>query len=123
MTESPAAVPSERRKAVRVARSIDFRYSADSPAVTARLGDISELGAFVDSAFEVEVGSPVDFSLRLPYPQDPTPVRGRGRGAWVRPRAGFGLEFRELTEEDRLRIRLWVASVYFGPEGPASTLI
>ena len=34
---------------MRVAKSMDFQYSADCPSIKARLEDISETGAFVDT--------------------------------------------------------------------------
>jgi hypothetical protein len=36
---------------------------------------------------------------------------------------GVGLEFQQITDEDRQRVRYFVASVYFGPEGPASAFV
>jgi Tfp pilus assembly protein PilZ len=123
MPDLLSADTKDRRGAVRVAKAIDFLYSANSPAIKARLEDISETGAFVDTTHPLTVGSQLEFSLRLPYPEDPSPIEGRGRVVWVQPMVGVGLEFQQLTEEDRMRLRFYVASVYFGPEGPASELI
>ena len=123
MNDLLSADKPDRRGAVRVAKSIDFLYSADSPSIKARLEDISETGAFVDTTHPLTVGSHVDFSFRLPYPEDPSPIEGRGRVVWVQPMVGVGLEFQQLTEENRQRLRYFVASVYFGPEGPASSFV
>ena len=113
----------DRRGAVRVARAIDFQYSADCPSIKARLEDISETGAFVDTTHSLTVGSQLEFSFRLPYPEDPSPIEGRGRVVWVQPMVGVGLEFQQISDEDRQRVRYFVASVYFGPEGPASAFV
>lgn len=123
MNDLLSADKPDRRGAVRVAKSIDFLYSADSPSIKARLEDISETGAFVDTTHPLTVGSQVDFSFRLPYPEDPSPIEGRGRVVWVQPMVGVGLEFQQLSEEDRQRLRYFVASVYFGPEGPTSAFV
>ncbi|MGB5815253.1 MAG: PilZ domain-containing protein [Thermoanaerobaculia bacterium] len=122
MSDLLAADRPNTRGAVRVARAIDFQYSADCPSIKARLEDISETGAFVDTTHSLTVGSQLDFTFRLPYPEDPSPIAGRGRVVWVQPMVGVGLEFQQLTDDDRQRLRYFVASVYFGPEGPASAL-
>ena len=121
MSDFLAADKLDRRRAVRVVRAIDFQYSAGRPSLKARLQDISETGAFVDTTRSLAVGGQVEFSFRLPYPEDPSPIVGRGRVVRVQPMKGVGLEFQQLTDEDRQRIRYFVAAVYFGPEGPAST--
>ena len=123
MNDVLSADKTDRRGAVRVAKSMDFRYSADCPSIKARLEDISETGAFVDTTHPLTIGSQVDFSFRLPYPEDPSPIEGRGRVVWVQPMVGVGLEFQQLNDEDRQRLRYFVASVYFGPEGPASAFV
>ena len=123
MNDVLSADKPDRRGAVRVAKSIDFQYSADCPSIKARLEDISETGAFVDTTHALTVGSQVEFSFRLPYPEDPSPIEGRGRVVWVQPMVGVGLEFQQLTAEDRQRLRYFVASIYFGPEGPASAFV
>ena len=120
MSEPLDGDKTNRRGAVRVARAIDFQYSANCPLIKARLEDISETGAFVDTTHPLTVGSQLDFTFRLPYPEDPAPIEGRGRVVWVQPTVGVGLEFQQLADEDRQRLRYFVASVYFGPEGPAS---
>lgn len=123
MSDLLATDETDRRGAVRVARAIDFQYSADCPSIKARLEDISETGAFVDTTHSLTVGSQVEFSFRLPYPEDPSPIEGKGRVVWVQPMVGVGLEFQQISDEDRQRVRYFVASVYFGPEGPASAFV
>jgi Tfp pilus assembly protein PilZ len=107
----------ERRAAVRVSKSIDFLYSSDSPPIPARIEDLSESGAYVDTTHPLTVGSKVDFSFHLPgSSEDSEPILGRGRVAWVDPMVGIGLEFLDLEEKDRKQIRFYVGSGFFGDE-------
>ncbi|MEE9561633.1 MAG: PilZ domain-containing protein [Thermoanaerobaculia bacterium] len=107
----------ERRAAIRVSKSIDFLYSSDSPPIPARIEDLSESGAYVDTTHALTVGTKVDFSFHLPGSSaDAKPILGRGRVAWVDPMVGVGLEFLDLEEDDRKQIRFYVASVFFGDE-------
>ena len=107
----------ERRATVRVCKSIDFLYSSDSPPIPARIEDLSESGAYVDTTHSLTVGTKVDFSFHLPGSSaDAEPILGRGRVAWVDPMVGVGLEFLDLDEDDRKQIRFYVASVFFGDE-------
>ena len=106
----------ERRAAVRVTKSIDFLYSSDSPPIPARIEDLSESGAYVDTTHPLTVGTKVDFSFHLPGAEAAEPILGRGRVAWVDPMVGIGLEFLDLEEGDRKQIRFYVASVFFGDE-------
>ena len=107
----------ERRASLRVSKSIDFLYSSDSPPIPARIEDLSESGAYVDTTHPLTVGSEVDFSFHLPgASEDSEPILGRGRVAWIDPMVGIGLEFLDLEEEDRKQIRFYVAAVFFDDE-------
>lgn len=118
MTETRLASEGERRRAVRVTRSIEFRYAANCPPIRARLDDLSDAGAFVDTSHPLPLGTSVEFDFQLP--NDPNPIRGRARVAWAQQMVGVGLEFTELEAADRERVRLYVASVYFGHDLVAS---
>lgn len=107
----------ERRAVARVSRSLDFTYSADSQPISARIEDLSESGAYVDTTYPLAVDSRIDFSFRLPGSEEEESILGCGRVAWVDPETGVGLEFLDLEEEDRKRIRRYVASVFFDDQG------
>lgn len=104
--------PEDRRRAVRVSKSLEFYYSAECRPIQARLDDLSEAGAFVDTSHPLTVGSLVDFKFQLPD-ESSGPIEGRGRVAWVSPMVGVGLEFQNLKAEDRERIKFYVAGEFF----------
>ncbi len=74
--------------------------------------DISEGGAFVRSSFLLEIGERLEASFRLPKQQNAIVVRCIV--AWVTPHAnlkgeaGFGLEFIDLTDEEKEQISAFV---------------
>lgn len=106
----------ERRRAVRVAKPLDIEYSANCPPIRARVADLSETGAFVDTSEPVLAGSVVKFRLFLNDAIRWRPVLGKARVAWSQPRVGMALEFQGLSREDRDRIKYYVAAIFFGHE-------
>ena len=104
----------ERRTAVRVVRPMEIQYASNCPPISARIEDISESGAFVDTKQPLEQGSTVQFRFFLPDDTPDVAIQGRGRVVWTEPMVGFGLEFQDLPAEVRERIKFFVASVFFG---------
>lgn len=105
----------DRREAVRVARPIDIQYRNNCPPISARIEDLSESGAFVDTRHMLMVGTVVQYSFSLPDEVGPA-ITGRARVVWTAPHVGVGLQFLDLSEPDRQRLRFFVASVFFGHE-------
>ena len=103
----------EKRQAVRVARPLECEYSADCPPIRATVCDLSDKGMFLDTQHPLHVGDVIDFRLELPDERE-TPVTGRGRVVWIEPLVGVGIQFLELSPDQRERLRFWVASVFFG---------
>lgn len=104
----------ENRVAVRVKKALDIVYSSASPPIRARLEDLSETGMFIETSHPLEIGAELDFSLVLPGQASDLPIRGKGTVAWSDQAVGVGVRFTELSEEDRERLKWFVAEVFFG---------
>lgn len=105
-----------QREAVRVQKPLEVTYTANCPPIEARIEDISEKGFFLDTTHALDIGSSIEFELALPDATPDVPIRGQGRVIWAAPMVGVGVEFQNLSREDRERIRFFVASVFFGQE-------
>lgn len=105
---------SERRVAVRIKKALDVVYSSASPPITGRLDDLSETGMFIETSHPLEIGAEVEFTLSLPGDGSDKPVRGTGEVVWGDGAVGVGIHFTSLTDEDRERIKWYVAEVFFG---------
>ena len=100
----------DHRAAVRITTSIPVEYSSDSPPIAGRLSDVSDTGIYVDTtpAQPLPPGSSVEFSFCLPDELPDEPIRGTGRVVW-NDQAGMGIEFQDLSQEVRDRIKSFVA--------------
>jgi Tfp pilus assembly protein PilZ len=87
----------ERRSDERVAMSMEARWEGMSGSYTARVGDISLGGCFIDTTGPVTAGELISFEIKLP---DGTWLPLRGEVAFVQPNIGFSLSFSFLTEEE-----------------------
>ena len=103
----------ERRRSVRVDTPLDAIYScAASPPIRARIQDLSEHGVFLDTHHPLQIGAPVELEFGLPDGEDP--IRIKGHVSWSAPMMGSGVEFEDLDEATRERIKFFVAQVFFG---------
>lgn len=102
---------SERRDSVRVEVPLDATYWCNSPPVRARLQDLSEHGTFIDTNHALSIGSEIEVEFSLP--DTTVPIRARGRVAWSAPMMGSGVRFVDLPDDDRKRIKFFVAEVFF----------
>lgn len=103
----------DKRRTVRVPKRIELRYSSNSPPMNGFIEDLGEGGMFVDSPQPLPAGSEVEFWFDLPDAAVEQPIHGHGKVVWSAP-TGMGVEFRSLGDEERERIRFFVASVLFG---------
>ena len=103
----------ERRVAVRIKKALDVVYSSSSPPISGRLDDLSETGMFIETSHPLEIGADVEFTLTLPDNPSKGPVRGTGKVMWSDHAVGVGIQFSEISEEDRNRIKWYVAEVFF----------
>ncbi len=104
----------KRQGAIRVQKPLEITYAAGCPPIQARIEDISETGFFLDNTNALQVGSELEFAIKLPIDTGLTTIRGKGKVIWMQPTVGAGVQFIGLSDEDRESIRFFVASVYFG---------
>ena len=112
MSEGPEH---DRRHSVRTKKPIDVEYSANCPWIKARLDDLSEEGAFLDTHHALGLGT--DMILRFSLPDENgrlQEVRCKARVLWTEAMVGIGVELVDLEEVARDRIRFYVASDLFG---------
>ena len=110
--------PSGERRYVRVEHLVDLDYTLDGADFRARISDLSEGGAFIDTTFPQAVGS--ELEARFQLPDDPEPFECRARVAWAQPMLGMGIQFLDLSPADVDRLRFFVGSVFFGGGAPES---
>lgn len=111
----------EHRSAIRVDQRLAVEFSSGCPPIQAFVEDLSETGMCIDVYESMPTGEVLDFSLSLPDGEADTPIEGKARVVWSAP-TGMGVEFTELGDDARERIRYFVAAVHFGqpPDLPAS---
>lgn len=108
-------IHSDRRDSVRASLPIEVEYSANSPTLRARLDDLSETGAFIDTHHALEAGTEMVLRFLLPENGESSPqIYTKARVVWAAPMIGVGVEFIDLDEKSRDRIRFFVASKFFG---------
>lgn len=109
----------DHRDHVRIGSILEIEYWHDAaPApVRARLEDLGEGGAFVDTANPIAEGAEIDFRLHLPAEKEP--ITGKAVVRWLQPTVGMGIEFLGLSEPERDRIKFFVASRFFSRSGPS----
>jgi len=112
-------VSEDHRDFVRIGSvlEIEFWHDAEPTPTRARLEDLGEGGAFVDTSNPIPEGQEIQFRLHLP--QEEKAVIGKAVVRWLQPTVGMGIEFLGLSEADRERIKFFVASTFFGRTGPS----
>jgi hypothetical protein len=98
----------ERREHERIPLIADIHYSADSPALTARISDISVGGIFIDTVNALDPGATVSFRLHPPAEISETPIVGEAVVVWRQPMLGMGLRFTRVAQPDWDRIAAYV---------------
>jgi uncharacterized protein (TIGR02266 family) len=102
-----------QRRTVRVPKLLDVQYSANCPPIRARSQDLSETGLFLETHHPLAVGTLIELRFSLPDGRE-EPITTRARVCNIDPMAGLGVEFVDLSPEVRERLRMYVASVFFG---------
>ena len=110
----------DHRDFVRIGSILEIEYWHDAAPtpIRARLEDLGEGGAFVDTSIPIPEGSEIEFRLQLP--QEKEPLVGKALVRWLQPTVGMGIEFQGLSDADRERIKFFVASRFFSRSGPPS---
>ena len=102
------------RGAVRVSKPIEVTYSANCPPIEARIEDISETGFYMDTTHPLTVDATIKFKFFLPDESPKEPIKGSARVVWTESMVGVGVEYLDISDEDRDRVRFFVASIFFG---------
>ncbi len=103
MTEPPRETPqSERRKYPRakVAIPIEFKPEGAAVASHAETADLSLNGCYVEMSFTLPVGSKLDLVLWV----EDARLATKAVVVTHHPQFGNGIEFREMSEEDRAKL-------------------
>ena len=79
--------------------------------MTAQITDLGEGGALVVTRNPLPAGTGLQYKFYLA--DDPKPFEGEARVVREEQTLGMAVEFQGLSEEDRERIKLFVASVLF----------
>jgi len=101
----------EKRRFPRHPFIAEVRFRSDSPPVMARIADISEGGIFIDTVVPLSEGSMVTVSFYLPDGHPDTPFEGSGKVAWTQTTVGVGIEFDNLDEGNRERLKKFLAGI------------
>ncbi len=119
-SEAPAAEPkgADRRRFERTDLLVRVEYSTVDELFSEFTRDINEGGLFIETEKPRPTGTEV--TLRFNLPGSPEPVQTLGRVMWVRSAgddspAGMGVEFEDLTPEERQRINSMIRSLRNGP--------
>jgi uncharacterized protein (TIGR02266 family) len=95
----------ERRRSVRIEKFLEVKYWTNRYSVAAHTADISENGVFVDTRNPLAPGTVLALSIRLSDDPSDAPVMATGKVVWAEPMMGMGIDFLEMSPEDRDRIR------------------
>lgn len=117
-SEGRKAHGAERRRFNRTDLLVRIEYSTVDEIFSEFTRDINEGGLFIETEKPRPTGTEVAMRFNLPGSDDP--LQTMGRVAWVRNSteggpAGMGIEFDELSQEDRMRINAMIRSLRNGP--------
>jgi hypothetical protein len=103
MTEQlPGVPPSERRKypRARIAIPIEFKPEGATVASRTETADLSLVGCYVEMSFTLSVGSELELGLWV----EDQRLALRGIVVTHHPQFGNGIEFLNLSQEDRAKL-------------------
>jgi c-di-GMP-binding flagellar brake protein YcgR len=102
----------KHRASIRIEKRLPIEYSSNCPPIQAYVEDLSETGMYIDVDQALPAGETLEFTLKLPDADAEAPIKGSAQVVWSGP-TGMGVEFNDLTEAARERIRFFVAAVHF----------
>jgi len=110
----------ERRRFGRSDMLVRVEYSTVDEIFSEFTRDINEGGLFIETEKPRPTGTEV--AMRFNLPGNYEPLQTIGRVVWVRSASdqepsGMGIEFDELSEQDRDRINQMIRSLRNGPGG------
>ena len=106
----------DQRRTVRVPKLLEVEFSSNSPPIRARIQDLSETGLFLETHHALAVDTLIRLRFEVPD-GNPRPIVTSARVRNIDPMAGLGVEFVDMPPATRERLRMYVASVFFGVAG------
>jgi Tfp pilus assembly protein PilZ len=89
----------------------EIQYRSNCPPLLGRIMDLGEGGIFIDTMVPLAAGAPVTFSFFIPDNYPDISITGSGRVAWQQKAAGMGVEFLQMNEKSRERIKSFLKSL------------
>lgn len=99
----------EKRIDPRYSLITEVDYVGEGMAQHGRISDLSHGGIFIDTINPLDIGIAVNFKFVLPGDVRGKPISGWGIVAWNQPMLGMGVRFTDLSQEDRDRIKAFLA--------------
>jgi uncharacterized protein (TIGR02266 family) len=114
----------ERRRTERTDLLVRVEYSTVDEMFSEFTRDINDGGLFIETEKPRPAGTEV--AMRFNLPGSDQPVQTVGRVVWVRSAGGdsppgMGIEFDELTRDDRQQINDMIRSLRNGPSASSAT--
>ena len=102
-----ASQPPNRRKYPRIrAKGMRVRWKADGKTIAARVENVGLGGLYLHAANPAQEGATIDVVLDLPMGQ----VYTRAKVRRSTPAKGMGLQFVQMTPEDRVKLQRYLAA-------------
>jgi c-di-GMP-binding flagellar brake protein YcgR len=101
----------EKRKFTRHDYIAEVKYRSNCPPVRARISDISEGGIFIDIITPLPANTMVTVSFYIPDANPDSPITGSGKVVWAQETVGMGIEFVNLDEKIRERLKKYLADI------------
>jgi uncharacterized protein (TIGR02266 family) len=101
----------EKREFTRHDFIAEVKFSSDSPPVSARISDVSVGGIFIDTITPLPANTMVTVSFYIPDANPASPITGSGKVMWAQETVGMGIEFVNLDEKIRERLKKFLADI------------
>ena len=101
----------EKREFARHNYIAEVKFSSDYPPVSARISDISEGGIFIDTISPLPENTMVIVSFYIPDANPDSPISQTGKVMWAQDMLGMGIEFVDLDEKVRERLKKFLADI------------
>ncbi len=103
----------ERRNEGRIPVLMEIQLEGTAGNYSARTGDLSNGGCFVETLGKVEIGESISFKLRLPSGEW---LDLEGQVMYEDPNVGFGLRFTGISEAHQKRLEWLVKAERYKAE-------
>jgi uncharacterized protein (TIGR02266 family) len=101
----------EKREFTRHDFIAEVKFRSDTLPLRARISDISEGGIFIDTIAPLPADTMVIVSFYIPDANPASPITGSGKVVWAQETVGMGIEFVNLDEKIRERLKKFLADI------------